>query len=112
MTKGYTVFKFKKVKGHATQQHLDAGIINSTDLLGNTRADKLATHAQTDCDQQVGHLAEFFGFRQKAYGELVRNIHNFLLDMFQAIEQGRAMYKKSLFLVFSVLSSLEFYCFS
>ena len=80
----------KKVKGHATQEHVTLGVINEYDRTGNCKADELATYAQQTCEHMVGQLSTYFAERHHAYIQFICSVHSFLLHMFRAVDKARA----------------------
>ena len=63
-------FKVTKVKGRATEQHINDKIANPTDKKGNDIADHLATKAYDLFHDHINQIANLYAHRTKHYVEL------------------------------------------
>ena len=87
--KGPHSLAMSKVKGHAKQHHIDAGLSTPRDQEGNDMADSLATRAHLLREEELGQTVNYFAHRANQYVDLVANIHGFLISMHKAIQMER-----------------------
>ena len=70
-----------KVKGHATAEQVEAGVVKAADKEGNDKAEFAADRASKDEQRYLAMIAKLFSKRNKAYQDFVRRIQKFILNM-------------------------------
>ena len=61
-----------KVKGHATAEQVEAGVVKAADKEGNDKADTAADRASKDEQRYLAMIANIFSKRNKAYQDFAR----------------------------------------
>ena len=77
--RGLASITFTKVKGHATQAHVEEGITTAEHLRGNTNADTAATCGTRSHRDGLVPVADWFALRAKTYRSFMRKIQKILL---------------------------------
>ena len=81
---------FTKVKGHARQEHIEAGICSKEQAVGNGVADKLADKGTGLFTEQVTDAASWLRRRHDEYCKFMQKIHNIIISMMQASKDLRS----------------------
>ena len=85
-SRGHASIKAKKVKGHATEAMIEAGIVEPEDKDGNDWADAAAGKG-TDKFTSLATMARKFSLRNDRYKKLMASIHKFIVTMLKAHKQ-------------------------
>ena len=85
----------RKVKGHATQEHIDQGKSTPYDKDGNDQSDQLADESATTLNGKgLVRLARWLAARHKSYCKLVKRIHKVIVVVALAEQEERTKKKK------------------
>ena len=87
---GQGATKVTKLKGHATQQHIDDKVISAEDKAGNDIADQLADEAHEGFPKHQRELANLYVHRTNHYRELEHVIQLTMTRVIEAMQQRKA----------------------
>ena len=80
--KGPESIRISKVKGHATETNIEAGIATKEDKEGNDKADKYADEGVKGHTEELVEISGVLARRQNKYVEFDKNIHDHILEAF------------------------------
>ena len=79
--KGHQSVKASKMKGHETEEQVEAGKVSREDKEGNGEADSAADKGAGEQLKVLSDMAGLFSFRNGKYMQMVARIHRFVVAM-------------------------------
>ena len=92
-SRGHESIKAKKVKGHATEAMIEAGLVEPEDKDGNDWADAAAGRG-TNKFSRLATMARQISIRHERYRQLMASIHKFIISMLKAHKEEVEVRKK------------------